>query len=191
MNADKIKMDLYKRIIEIVDVNLIYCLIPMILSLLLVEFFFKNRFETKKVLDVIRWIIIVYAIVVLIQTLIEIAMHPKEFTDRIAGVYKITYWLMLFAALILPFTLFIKKLASNFIYILFVALCMKSGFYVELFVILVTSYHRDYLTENGNTEPINSIVFSVGMIFLQGIIITMLILGIFEISKRRKGVHNA
>lgn len=181
-------MELYNRIIEIVDANLIYCMIPIILTLLLVELIFKNRFETKKALNLIRWAIIFYAIITWTVTLIGMALYPEEsaFINRATGLYKIAYWIMFLSALILPFTLLIKKLASKFWYVLLVAFCMKIGVYFERFVIITTSFHRDYLTENGNAGFTELISFGIGMLILQGIIIAMLILGIFEITKRKK-----
>jgi hypothetical protein len=120
------------------------------------------------------------------------ALHPKEsaFINRTTGPYKIAYWIMFLSALVLPFTLLIKKLASKFWYVLLVAFCMKIGIYFERFVIISTSFHRDYQTENGNAEFTESISFGIGMLFLQGIIIAMLTLGIFEITKRRKTGYN-
>ena len=184
----KQKMELYKRIIEIIDANLIFCLIPIILTLILVELFFKNRFETKKTLNLICWTIIIYTIITWIFYLIGMALNPEEyaFINRATGPYAITYWLMFLSALILPFTLLIKKLASKFWYVLLVAFAMKIGMYFERFVIITTSFHRDYQTENGNTELIDSFLFGIGMIFLQGIIITILTLGVFELIKRKK-----
>lgn len=186
-------MELYKRIIDIVDANLIYCLIPIILTLLLVELFFKNRFETKKALNLFRWIIIFYAIITWTYSLVGMAFYPEKFAfiDRATGPYKIAYWIMFLSALIFPFTLLIKKLASKFLYVLFVVFSMKIGFYFERFVIIVTSYHRDYLPGNGSLEFSNSLAIGVGMLFLQGIIIAVLSLGIFEIIKRKKTVHNS
>jgi hypothetical protein len=185
-------MELYKRIIEIVDANLINCLIPIILTLIIIRLFFKNRFETKKVLNLIRWTIILYAIITWTFNLIGMAMSPDEyaFINRATGPYKIAYWIMFLSALILPFTLFIKKLASKFWYVLLVVFGMKIGFYFERFVIIVTSYHRDYLTENGSPEFTNLLAFGIGMILLQGVIIAILTLGIFEIIKRKKTGYN-
>ena len=185
-------MELYKRIIEIIDANLIFCLIPIILTLILVELFFKNRFETKKTLNLICWTIIIYTIITWIFYLIGMALNPEEyaFINRATGPYAITYWLMFLSALILPFTLLIKKLASKFWYVLLVAFAMKIGMYFERFVIITTSFHRDYQTENGNTELIDSLSFGIGMIFLQGIIITILTLGVFELIKRKKTLDN-
>ncbi|MDZ4711175.1 MAG: hypothetical protein SGI89_02490 [bacterium] len=181
-------MELYKRIIEIVDANLIYCLIPIILILILVELIFKSRFETRKVLNLIRWTIIVYAIITWTAPLIGMTLYSEEstFINRATGPYKIAYWIMFLSALILPFTLLIKKLASKFWYVLLIAFCMKIGFYFERFVILTTSFHRDFLTENENDEFMNSLSYGIGMLFIQGTIITILTLGIFEIIKRKK-----
>ena len=192
-------MELYKKAIELIDANLIYCLIPIILTLILVELIFKNRFETKKVLNLIRWIIIIYTIVTFTFYLVGMAINPEEYTfiNRATGPYAIAFWVMFLSALILPLTLLIKKLASKFWYVLLVAFGMKIGMYFEHFVIIITSLHRDYLPENSNTELENGNVelidlfsFGIGMTFLQGAIITVLTLGIFEIIKRKKTMHN-
>ena len=185
-------MELYKRIIEIVDANLIHCLIPIILTLMFVELIFKNRFETKKVLNLIRWTIIIYTIITFTFYLIGMAMNPNEhaFINRATGPYAIAYWIMFFGALILPLTLFIKKLASKFWYVLLVAFGMKSGMYFERFVIITTSFHRDYQTGNGNVGLMESMLYGIGIFFIQGIIIAILTLGIFEIIKRKKTGHN-
>lgn len=181
-------MELYKRIIEIIDVNLIYCLIPIILTLILVEFSFKNRFETRKTLNLIRWTIIIYTIITWVYYLIEISLLDLDkniFINRLTGSYAWTYWMMFVSALLLPFTLLVKKLALKFWYVLFIAFTMKIGLYFERFVIIVSSFHREYMPENGNTELENGNIelFVIGMIFLQGIIIAILTLGILEIKK--------
>lgn len=187
-------MELYERIIELIDLNLIYCLIPIILTLILVELILKNRFETKKVLNLISWTIILYTIITWTFYLIGMVTteNPEEyaFFNRATGLYAWAYWIMFLSALILPLTLLIKKLRKKFWYVLLVAFLMKSGFYFERYVIIVTSFHRDYLTENGNTEITNSVTSGIGIIFLQGILIAILALGIFEITKRKKTMHN-
>lgn len=193
-------MELYKRIVAIFDANLIYCLIPIILTLIFVELIFKNRFETKKVLNLIRWTIIFYTIITWTFYLIGIATteNPEEyaFINRATGPYAWAYWIMFVSAIILPLTLFIKKLASKFWYVILVAFGMKSGMYFERFVIIVTSFHRDYLPgnrntelENGNVELIDLFALSIGTLFFQGVILTILTLGIFEIIKRKKTVR--
>ena len=58
---------------------------------------------------------------------------------------------------------------------------------VENIVPMTLSY---YQTENGNDGLIASISHGIGIFFIQGIIITMLTLGIFEIIKRKKTGYN-
>jgi len=186
-------MEFYKRFIEIVDANLIYCLIPIILTLVLVELIFKNRFETKKTLNLIRWTIIVYTILTWITTILGITLYSDDstFVNRATGPYKFAYWIMLFCALILPLTLLIKKLATKFWYVLLVAFCIKIGSYFERFVIITTSFHRDYLPDNGNTEFTYSLLYTLAVVLVQGIVIAILTLAVFETLKRRKTVHNS
>jgi len=179
-------MELYTRFIKMIDVNLIYCLVPIILTIILAELFFKNQFETKKAINLICWKIISYTIITLIFFLIGIVAKGDEynFISRAKGKYKITYLLSLSFALILPFTLVIKKLRQKFGYVLLIAFLMKIGFYFERYVIIVTSLHQEYLPQKGN------FLFGAGMIFLQGAIIAIITLGIFEVVKRKKTVHN-
>jgi hypothetical protein len=150
-------------------------------------------------LNLICWTIIIYTTVTFTLHLIRMVINPDgyAFINKATGPYAWAYWMMLFSALILPFTLLIKKLASKFWYVILVAFGMKIGMYFERLVIIVTSFHRDYLPNNGNSELENKNVelldlfsFGIGMIFLQGIIITILTLGIFEIIKRKKTEHN-
>ncbi|MES2574389.1 MAG: hypothetical protein V4572_05575 [Bacteroidota bacterium] len=178
-------MNLYKRIIEVIDANLIHCLIPIILTLIVIELLFKKRFETKKVLNLISWFIILYSIVIWTYSLIGMLFYPEKFAfiERATGPYSWAYWTMFLSALILPFTLFIKKVSSNFYYVLFVAIFMKIGFYFERFVIIVNSYHRDYGTEKENAEFTDSFSFGIVILFIQGILIALISLGIFEIIK--------
>ncbi len=180
-------MELFCRFLKIIDVNLIYCLIPIILTLFFVELFFKNRFETRKALNLIRWTIISYTIMTLIHFLIGIFTQGDEyvFITRPNGSYKIAYLISLSFALFLPFTLMVKSLWTKFGYILLVAFLMKAGFYFERYVIIVTSLHEDYLPQNESFQFVNSLLFGIGMIFLQGLIITIIILGLFEILKRK------
>jgi hypothetical protein len=89
-------------------------------------------------------------------------------------------------SLILPFTLVIKKLWTKFSYVLIVAFLMKIGFYFERYVIIVTSLHQDYLPQKENFLFENSFLYGIGMIFLQGMIITIITLGLFDLIKKKK-----
>lgn len=184
-------MEIYDRIIKIIDANIIFCLIPLLFTLILIELFYKNRFQTKQVLNLIRWFIISYTIVTLIYFLIGIIMFPDEFAffNRATGPYWWAYWLMLLSASILPFTLFYKKWALKPLYLVFIALSMKIGWYFERFVLMVTSFHRDYLPNEDNAASFDFPM--VGMVLtLQGLILAILLLGIFELIERKQNLRN-
>ena len=96
---------------------------------------------------------------------------------------------MLFGAWVLPLTLLNKKWASKFWYVLFISICIKLGFYLERFVIIVTSYHRDYLPEKGIVEWMELPSIAFLLVVLQGICIAILALGFFELLKRRQQIE--
>ena len=181
-------MELYYRIIEIIDANLIHCLIPIVLTLIIINYLFKERFETRKSLSLFRWIIITYSIITWTFYLFGMFMNPEKysFIDRATGPYKIAYWIMFLCALFFPFTLFYKKLATKFWYVLLVAFGMKIGYYFERYVIFVTSLHRDYNPSTDNSEFNSLSNFAIGLIIIKGITIAILSLGMFEIVKLRK-----
>lgn len=187
-------MNLYKRVIEIVDSNLIFCLIPIVLTLMIAEFFYRKRFETKKVLKVVAKIIVIHTIFTLIYALVGIIFYQEkfEFIKKATGAYSWAYWMMFLSASILPLTLLIKKLSNNFFYVLFVAILMKIGYYAERFVIIITSLQQDNLTESENSEFIKSFTIGLIMFFLQGMMITIIALRIFEATKnfKNKGFIN-
>lgn len=181
-------METYNNIIKIIDVNIIFCLIPLLVTLILVGLIFKNRFQTKRVLNLIRWFIISYSAMNLIYFLIGMIMIPEKFAffNRATGPYWWAYWFMLLSSSVLPFTLLYKRLALKPLYLLFVAFFMKIGMYFERFVIIVTSFHRDYLPPY-NDDYATSFDFPMALMILtlQGFILAILLLGIFELIERK------
>lgn len=182
---------MYDKIIKIVDANLILCLIPMIFTLILIELMFKNIFSTKKVLRIISWIILIYTLVIFLYFIIGFTVSPNEFSfiHRATGPYKTMYWIMFFSATIFPLTLLIKRLSSNFWYVLLVAFLMKVGVYFEHFVIVTTSIHRDYGPENQTSDLLNLWTYGILMVVLQGFVIVTLTLGILKICLVLKWVY--
>lgn len=163
-------------------------MIPIILTLMCVELVFKNQFETRKTLNIIRWIIIIYSLVTFTVYIAGMWMNREEyaFVNRATGPYAWAYWIMLLATLLFPLSLFFKKLASRFWYVLIVAFGIKIGLFFERFVIITTSLHRDYLPGSDNSDFTGLPTFGVEIFFLQGLILAILSLGIFELVKRKK-----
>lgn len=185
-------MELYTRILEIIDANLIYCLVPIILTLYLCEVFFKNRFETRKTLNLVRWSIIIYTAIIWTYLLIEITQtstNSRNF-DRLTGDYAFAYWTMHFSSLILPFTLVFRKLAMKYWYILIVSIGLKLGAFIEKITIIITSQHRDFLTQDDSSETMYYLMNGIGITILQGVFIATIILAIFEFINEKKTAHN-
>jgi hypothetical protein len=190
-------MELYKNFIDFVDVNLIYCLIPIVLSLFLIKLIFKNRFDTRKALNVVRWIIVVYTILYLASFVFNMVVDAhffqemKTFLDRATGPYKAAYWFMMLSSSVLPFALLFKKLSQSTLFVLLVAFLMKAGLYFERFVIIVTSMQRDslptsYKSDSSSNDFVEAVLQGLAMLTVQGFIIAMLLLGFFELIKRKK-----
>ena len=177
--------DTVKTILDAIDTNLILCLPAMTLTIILAKSVFKNRLPAKEALNVIRWVIIVYTILSILYMTWGLIFRPEkfDFVSRATGPYMVTYWLMFFCAVILPFSLFIKKLAANPYYILLLAFLLKIGRYFEIFVMQVISFHRDFGSDN-NSEWFKSQPSAYLMIMLQGFILAVLLLGIIATFKR-------
>lgn len=143
-------MQTFKRFLEIIDINIVFCIIPMILFLLLIQKLFSKKVQTQTILNIIRWFVLFYTLLNLTYFIIGIVLFPEEFSiiNRASGPYAALFWLMTLGALLLPMTLFYKKLGTNPFYIILVLFLMKSGHYFERFVIFMTCLHRNYLDDS-------------------------------------------
>jgi Ni/Fe-hydrogenase subunit HybB-like protein len=65
--------------------------------------------------------------------------------NRMFGPYGWSYWLLIFCNVFVINTLWIKKLRTNTVYLFAVSLIVGVGMWLERFVIIVTSLHRDFL----------------------------------------------
>lgn len=175
---------MYNTIIKFIDANLIYCLIPMILTLILFESLFKVKFQTRKVLRIISWVIIVYALVSLFHFLVQVVFRQSKttFIERATGSHRMTYWIMFLLSTIFPLTLLVKKFSEKFWYVLLIAFLIKLGVYFEHFIIVTTSLHRD----NGSNDILNLWITRIIMTTIQGFIFVALSLGILRWIELRK-----
>ena len=65
--------------------------------------------------------------------------------NRMTGPYGWSYWALIFCNVIAINTLWIKRLRTNTTYLFFISLVVSAGMWLERFVIIVTSLHRDFL----------------------------------------------
>ena len=65
--------------------------------------------------------------------------------NRTTGPYGWVYWLLIFCNGLVPQSLWSKRLRTSVPWLFFVALVVSVGMWLERFVIIVTSLHRDFL----------------------------------------------
>ena len=65
--------------------------------------------------------------------------------NRMHGPYAWSYWMLIFCNGIVPQTLWIKRFRTNLTWLFIMSLIVSVGMWLERFVIIVTSLHRDFL----------------------------------------------
>jgi molybdopterin-containing oxidoreductase family membrane subunit len=65
--------------------------------------------------------------------------------NRMTGPYAWSYWMLIFCNGVVPQTLWSKRLRTNTTWLFIMALIVSVGMWLERFVIIVTSLHRDFL----------------------------------------------
>jgi molybdopterin-containing oxidoreductase family membrane subunit len=65
--------------------------------------------------------------------------------NRMTGPYGYIYWSLIFCNLLSPQTLWIRKVRTTPVLLFLVAMIVNVGMWLERFVIVVTSLHRDFL----------------------------------------------
>jgi hypothetical protein len=177
-------MNIYDYVMRLIEVNITYCLFPWILTILVLKTIFKDKFQTKQVLVFIRWFIIVYAGLHLIQFIFEELFSPagSSYLNRLQGPYILAYWCMITSGL-LPLFLIFKRISQYNLFLLFASILLNLGFYFERFVIVMTSLHRD---QGVDYEFGFSLLKSSSIVISQGFIIGMVSLIIVGLIKRNK-----
>jgi molybdopterin-containing oxidoreductase family membrane subunit len=65
--------------------------------------------------------------------------------NRAAGPYGWIYWLLILCNIALPQLLWIKRVRQNLVSLFVISIIVNIGMWLERFVIVVTSLHRDFL----------------------------------------------
>ena len=74
--------------------------------------------------------------------------------NRMHGPYSLYYWALILCNIITPQFLWIKKIRSNLLALWLISIVVSIGMWLERFVIVVTSLHRDYLPSSwGMYQP--------------------------------------
>jgi molybdopterin-containing oxidoreductase family membrane subunit len=71
-----------------------------------------------------------------------------------AGPYGPFYWALILCNGVVPQFLWVKKIRTNVLYLFIISLIVNVGMWLERFVIVVTSLHRDFLPSSwGRYSP--------------------------------------
>ncbi len=65
--------------------------------------------------------------------------------NRMTGPYAVTYWTLIFCNLVFPQILWVKKIRTNVVWLFIVSVDVLVGMWLERYVIIVVSLHRDFL----------------------------------------------
>jgi molybdopterin-containing oxidoreductase family membrane subunit len=74
--------------------------------------------------------------------------HPMEtfiFTNRIYGPYRIWYVLLIVCNVLIPQALWFKAVRANSVLLFIISIFINLGMWLERFIIVVVSLHRDHL----------------------------------------------
>jgi Ni/Fe-hydrogenase subunit HybB-like protein len=97
-------------------------------------------------------VLLVTALIVSFSYIVEFALaaysgnifESTVFKYRLLGHYRFLFWLMLFCNVLLPLSLFIKKLRRNIKFLFVLSLFVNVGMWLERFNIIVTSLAKEY-----------------------------------------------
>jgi Ni/Fe-hydrogenase subunit HybB-like protein len=70
--------------------------------------------------------------------------------NRIVGPYRLVYWALILTNILIPQALWFKRVRVNVMALWVIALIVNIGMWLERFVIVVTSLHRDFLPSSWN-----------------------------------------
>lgn len=124
-----------------------------VLLLLFVKYIFKDKIETHHAGQIIRWVIVCYAIGAVLSTISLLFFgHSEEyaFLERATGPYAWAYFLLVVFSSVFPLVLLHQKLGKKLALLLLISVGMNIGWLFESFVVHLTSIHRDLVSENYN-----------------------------------------
>lgn len=125
----------------------------MVLAIPLRKFYQLEDFITMRHIDNMAKIMLVTGLIVVYGYMMEIFMawysgSPHEsylIYNRLFGPYAPTFWGLIFCNGLVPQLLWSRRVRSNVLLLFIIALIVNTGMWLERFVIVVTSLHRDFL----------------------------------------------
>jgi molybdopterin-containing oxidoreductase family membrane subunit len=112
-----------------------------------------HDFITDRHIDNMAKVMLASGLVVIYGYLMEgfiawYTQHPMEtylFTNRLMGPYRIPYWGLLFCNVLVTQLLWLRAVRTRPVVLFLISLLINVGMWLERFIIVVVSLHRDYL----------------------------------------------
>lgn len=167
--------------------------IPMRKILNLKKFITVNHYE--KLAKVLLFTSLIVSFSYIVEMLLAAysgnIFEQVQFRYRMFGDYWILFWLMVFCNVLLPLSLFVKKLRRNIKYLFVLSLFVNVGMWLERFNIIVTSLAKEFDPYSWGTytpslTELAITIGSFGMFFLFFLIFTKVlpVLSIAEIKEQ-------
>jgi len=133
----------------------IYSCFAMVLTLAipLRKFYHLEDFITARHLENMAKIMLATGLIVAYGYVMEFFMAWRTgnkfewfmTTNRMFGPYWPMYWTLIFGNVVIPQVIWMKRVRRSPLALFLVALIVNTGMWVERYVIIITSLHRDYL----------------------------------------------
>jgi len=123
------------------------------LSIPIRKFYGLEDFITQRHLDNMSKVMLATGLIVAYGYMMELFMawySGSEYEwfmmmNRFSGPYAIPYWLLIACNVVIPQVLWSSRVRNNTLLLWFVSIVVNVGMWLERFVIIVVSLHRDYL----------------------------------------------
>ena len=180
----------------------IYAGFAMVLTLCipLRKFYGLEDFITMRHLENMAKVMLATGLIVAYGYMVEAFMawysaNPYEkfmILNRMTGPYAHMYWALILCNVIAPNTLWIKSLRTNVPYLFFMSFVVSVGMWLERYVIIVTSLHRDFLPSSwgmysGTLYDWSAFIGTIGVITLIFLFIRFCLISISERTSCRRG----
>jgi Ni/Fe-hydrogenase subunit HybB-like protein len=136
----------------------IYSGFAMVLTLVIPtrKFYHLENFVTDRHLDNMAKVMLATGMIVAYGYVMEtfFAWYGQNKFDnymmmnRMFGPYTVAYWILILCNIVIPQALWIKRIRRNRVTLFLISIVINIGMWLERYVIVVTSLHRDFLSSS-------------------------------------------
>ncbi len=166
-------IDYFTEILKFIDVHLIKGLFISVIIIILSKLISKNKINTNIAKDILKYIIITHALVMIIYTLVLLIFPQPGIgpVNRLTGPYWYAYYILYSSNAVLPLSLLNKKLANNLYIILMISVLINIGWIIESFAMHLADSRSGYLPYKSEISIfVNQLIIGVLLLVVGNII---------------------